>query len=94
MKVKALIEDERRDRDRQRALQEAEEQEVVERQRFMMEEHRRTQEQERERERAKAEQQKLGQSRRVWVLKLVTAKVKVPLCRFKRHRNPLSLRHL
>ncbi|KAG5341353.1 hypothetical protein C0989_011232 [Termitomyces sp. Mn162] len=54
VKVKSLIEDERRDRERQRALQEAEEQEAMERQRVMMEEHRRAQE--RERERPKADQ--------------------------------------
>ncbi|KAG6876925.1 hypothetical protein C0993_012035 [Termitomyces sp. T159_Od127] len=43
VKVKALIEDERRDRERQRALHEAEEQEAVELQRAMMEEHARAQ---------------------------------------------------
>ncbi|KAG6886885.1 hypothetical protein C0995_003593 [Termitomyces sp. Mi166 len=59
-KVKALVEDERRDRERQRALQEAEEQEAIERQRAMLEEHRRAQvEME---QRARAEEQAWAQT--------------------------------
>ncbi|KAG6894421.1 hypothetical protein C0992_006136, partial [Termitomyces sp. T32_za158] len=58
VKVKALIEDERRDRERQRALHEAEEQEEIERQRAMMEEHARAQAEREKREKARQQAQR------------------------------------
>lgn len=57
-KVRALVEDERRERDRQRALEEAEEADRIERQRVLLEQHKMAQ-RERE-ERARAEQSRAG----------------------------------
>lgn len=59
-KVKDLVNDERRERERQRLAEELEEQERIERQRVMMEEHKRVQ-REREAARLRAEQETSGE---------------------------------